>query len=126
MLFVTGADSALDFSCVGKIAGRVSGNSRVVLAPAEGGTYEANLRSGTMAVLLDPGRPESAPGFAIRTAQGVTSATGTFYAVTEYKGQTYGKVKRGTVKRKGTPPTQKDFAAYSSKSKIKPKPPSKN
>jgi filamentous hemagglutinin family protein len=126
MLFVTGADSALDFSCVGKIAGRVSGNSRVVLAPAEGGTYEANLRSGTMAVLLDPGRPESAPGFAIRTAQGVTSATGTFFAVTEYKGQTYGKVKKGTVKRKATPPGKPDFAAYLSKSKTKPKPPSKN
>jgi filamentous hemagglutinin family protein len=126
MLFVTGADSALDFSCVGKIAGRVSGNSRIVLAPAEGGTYEANLRSGTMSVLLDPGRPESAPGFAIRTAQGVTSATGTFFAVTEYKGQTYGKVKKGTVKRKATPPGKPDFAAYLSKSKIKPKPPSKN
>jgi hypothetical protein len=126
MLFVTGADSSLDFSCVGKIAGRVSGNSRIVLAPAEGGTYEANLRSGTMAVLLDPGRPESAPGFAIRTAQGVTSATGTFFAVTEYKGQTYGKVKKGTVKRKATPPGKPDFAAYLSKSKIKPKPPSKN
>jgi len=126
MLFVTGADSSLDFSCVGKIAGRVSGNSRIVLSPAEGGTYEANLRSGTMAVLLDPGRPESAPGFAIRTAQGVTSATGTFFAVTEYKGQTYGKVKKGTVKRKVTPPGKPDFAAYLSKSKTKPKPPSKN
>ena len=63
---------------------------------------------------------------AVRTAQGVTSATGTFYAVTEYKGQTYGKVKKGAVKRKVTPPGKPDFAAYLSKTKTKPKPPSKN
>ena len=120
-LFVTYADSALVFSCAGKIAGRVLGNSRVVLAPAEDGIYEADLRRGTMAVLLDPDRPKGAPGFSIRTAQGVTAAQGTFYAVTEYKGQTYGKVKKGTVKRKVTPPGQPNFAAYLSKSKTKPK-----
>ena len=121
-LFVTSEGADFVFSCVGRISGRVSENSRVVLAPAQDGNYEADLRKGTIAMLLDPERPEGGPGFAIRTAQGVTSATGTFFAVTEYKGQTYGKVKKGTVKRKPTPPSQADFAAYLSKSKSKPKP----
>jgi len=121
-LLVVAADSSLIFSCVGGIAGRVSENSRVVLAPAVDGAYEADLRKGTIAMLLDPDRPEGGPGFAVRTAQGVTSATGTFFAVTEYKGQTYGKAKKGTVKRKAVPPGQPDFAAYLSKSKSKKKP----
>ncbi|MDA9962011.1 FecR domain-containing protein [Opitutales bacterium] len=121
-LFVTSAGAGFVFSCVGKISGRVSENSRVVLAPAQDGSYEADLRKGTIAMLLDPERPEGGPGFAIRTAQGVTSATGTFFAVTEYKGQTYGKVKKGTVKRKATPAGQPYFAAYLSKSKSKSKP----
>jgi ferric-dicitrate binding protein FerR (iron transport regulator) len=73
-------------------------------------------------MLLDPERPEGGPGFAVRTAQGVTSATGTFFAVTEYKGQTYGKVKKGAVKRKPIQPSQADFAVYLSKSKSKSKP----
>ena len=122
-LFVTSAGADFVFSCVGKISGRVSENSRVVLAPAQDGNYEADLRKGTIAMLLDPERPEGGPGFAVRTAQGVTSATGTFFAVTEYKGQTYGKVKKGAVKRKVTPPGQPDFAAYLSKSKSKQKKP---
>jgi len=126
MLFVTAGDSSLVFSGSAGIAGQVSGNSRVVLAPAADGSYEANLRKGTVSVLLDPDRPSGGPGFSVRTAQGLTSAEGTFFAVTEYKGQTYGKVKKGTVKRKVTAPGQADFAAYLSKSKSKPKPASKN
>ncbi|SVE22093.1 uncharacterized protein METZ01_LOCUS474947, partial [marine metagenome] len=123
-LFVVAADSSLVFSCVGGIAGRVSENSRIVLAPAVDGAYEADLRKGTIAMLLDPDRPEGGPSFAVRTAQGVTSATGTFFAVTEYKGQTYTKVKRGAVKRKVLQPTQRDFAAYLNKSKpaLRPQP----
>jgi len=122
-LFVVAADSSLVFSCAGGIAGRVSENSRIVLSPAVDGAYEADLRKGTVAMLLDPDRPKGGPGFAVRTAQGVTSATGTFFAVTEYKGQTYSKAKKGTVKRKATAPNQADFAAYLSKSKSKSKPP---
>ena len=128
-LFVTDATGSLVFSCVGSIAGKLSGNSRVVLAPAVGDLYEADLRRGSMAVLLDPDRPKDSPRFSIRTAQGVTAAKGTFFAVAEYNGQTYGKAKKGTVKRKVTPPGQPDFAAYLSKSKSKPappKPPKKN
>jgi hypothetical protein len=122
-LFVTATESSIVFTGKAGIAGRLSENSRVVLAPAAGDTHEAHLRKGTIAVFLDPDRPKDSPGFAVRTSQGVTSATGTFFAVTEYKGQTYGKVKKGTVKRKTIPPGQPNFAAYLKKSSGKPKPP---
>ena len=121
VLVVTASEAALVFPCSGAMAGMVSENTRVVLEPATTDkTYRADLRKGTVAILLDPDRPKDGSGFAVRTAQGVTSATGTFYAVTEFKGQTYTKVKRGAVKRKVIRPTQKDFAAYLSKSKPKP------
>jgi len=123
VLVVTASEAALVFSCSGAMAGMVSENTRVVLEPATADkTYSADLRKGTVSVLLDPDRPNDGSGFSVRTAQGVTSATGTFYAVTEFKGQTYTKVKRGSVKRRVIRPTQKDFAAYLSKSKSKPKP----
>ncbi len=126
VLVLTAPGATLVFSCAGGMAGMISGNTRVVLEPAMAdNTYRADLRKGTVAILLDPDRPKDGSGFSIRTAQGVTSATGTFYAVTEFKGQTYTKVKRGAVKRKVLRPTQKDFAAYLSKSKSKPKPPAK-
>ena len=123
VLVVTDSEAALVFSCSGAMAGMVSENTRVVLEPATADkTYSADLRKGTVSVLLDPDRPKDGSGFSVRTAQGVTSATGTFYAVTEFKGQTYTKVKRGSVKRRVIQPTRKDFAAYLSKSKSKPKP----
>ena len=49
----------------------------------------------------------------------MTEATGTFYAVTEYKGQTYTSVKKGEVKKKTTPPAKPDFAAYLKRAKSK-------
>jgi len=123
VLVLTAPEATLVFSCSGGMAGMVSENTRVLLEPATvDKTYMADLRKGTVAILLDPDRPKDGSGFSVRTAQGVTSATGTFYAVTEFKGQTYTKVKRGSVKRRVIQPTRKDFAAYLSKSKSKPKP----
>ena len=121
-LLVVSSDSSFIFSDKAGIAGRVSENTRIVLSPAEDGTFQSELRLGTIAVYLDPERPEGSSGFAVRTSQGVTSAIGTFFAVTEYKGQTYSKVKKGTVQRKTIPPGQPDFAAYLRKSKTKAKP----
>lgn len=126
ILFLTTADSSFVVSFPGKIAARVAGNSRVVLSPVKNGQYEADLRLGTISALLDPQRNKKMdPGFAVRTLTGVTEATGTFYAVTEYKGQAYTSVKKGNVVKKTTPSAKLNFNDYLKKSKLKPKPPSK-
>lgn len=126
ILFLTTADSSFVVSFPGKIAARVAGNSRVVLSPVKNGRYEADLRLGTISALLDPLRDKKMdPGFAVRTLTGVTEATGTFYAVTEYKGQAYTSVKKGNVVRKTTPSAKPNFNDYLKRSKPKPKPPSK-
>ena len=92
----------------------------IFLMAEEDGRYEVDLQLGTVAALLDPKRDkENEPAFAIRGSGGVTEATGTFYAVTEYKGQTYSAVKKGTVKKKTTPPAKPDFSAYLKKAKAK-------
>ena len=126
ILFLTTADSSFVVSFPGKIAARVAGNSRVVLSPVKNKRYEADLRLGTISALLDPLRDKKMdPGFAVRTLTGVTEATGTFYAVTEYKGQAYTSVKKGNVVKKTTPSAKPNFNDYLKRSKPKPKPPSK-
>ena len=63
--------------------------------------------------MLDPSRNViGAPIFAIQTTTGLVEARGTFYAIAEYKGQTYTAVKRGSVYKRETPPTMRDFASY--------------
>ncbi len=116
--------SSLIFSCPIGIAAQIAGPAEFILGPAINNRYEAELRRGTMAVLLDPDRPKNSPQFAIRTADGIALAKGTFYAVTEYKGQSYVKVKKGEVKTKPKPPGMPNFSAYLKKSKV-PKPLSK-
>lgn len=112
-LIVTGEGSELYLSFPGRISARIGENSRVVLGPAVDGLYEVDLRLGTVTARLDPERDrEQEPGFAIRTKDGVTRATGTYFAVTEYNGQSYAAVKKGEVKKKTTPPAEPDFSAY--------------
>jgi len=119
-LFSVPDDGELIVSFPSKIAARVGENSRIVVGPAEKGKYEVDLRSGTVSALLDPERDKaSSPSFAVRTKSGVTEATGTFYAVTEYKGQSYSAVKKGNVKKETTPPAKPDFSAYLKKSQKK-------
>ena len=110
-------ESTLVFSCPGGIAGKVTGPARFILGPPLKNRYELNLRQGTVAILLDPDRPRGSPEFAVRTDDGYALAEGTFYAVTEYKGQAYGKVKNGTIKTKPKPPMERNFAAYGRKPK---------
>ena len=118
ILFVVGADSELILSFPGQAASRVGGNSRVVVAPAREGRYEIDLQLGTISALLDPERNlVGAPVFAVRTMSGVVEAKGTFYAITEYKGQTYSAVKKGKIYKKESPPTMSDFASYVNKKK---------
>jgi hypothetical protein len=118
ILLVVAADSELILSFPGRVAARVSENSRLVVGPAVDGRYEVDLRSGTLSALLDPDRDLSQdPSFAVRTLSGVTEAVGTYYAVTEYKGQSYTSVKKGKVQKKTTPPTKPDFSAYLKKKK---------
>jgi hypothetical protein len=118
ILFVVGADSELILSFPGQAASRVGGNSRVVVAPARKGRYEIDLQLGTISALLDPERNlVGAPVFAVRTMSGVVEAKGTFYAITEYKGQTYSAVKKGKIYKKESPPTMSDFASYVNKKK---------
>ena len=103
-----------------KIVARFGENTRAVVEPEEDGRYEVDLQLGTVTALLDPKRDkEKEPAFAIRGSGGVTEATGTFYAVSEYKGQTYTAVKKGEVKKKTTPPAKPDFSAYLKKAKAK-------
>lgn len=112
-LIVTGEGSELYLSFPGRISARIGENSRVVLGPAMDGLYEVDLRLGTVTARLDPERDqEQEPGFAIRTKDGLTRATGTYFAVTEYNGQSYAAVKKGEVKKKTTPPAEPDFSAY--------------
>jgi len=117
-LLVVAAGSELILSFPGRVAARVAENSRLVVGPAVDGRYEVDLRSGTLSALLDPDRDLSQdPSFAVRTLSGVTEAVGTYYAVTEYKGQSYTSVKKGKVQKKTTPPTKPDFSAYLKKKK---------
>ena len=119
-LYFTGAESELIISYPAKIVARFGENTRAVVEPEEDGRYEVDLQLGTVTALLDPKRDkENEPAFAISGSGGVTEATGTFYAVTEYKGQTYTAVKKGTVKKKTVPPAKPDFAAYLKKAKSK-------
>ncbi len=124
-LFFTESESELIISFPGKIVARLGENTRVVIGPKKDNRYEINLQLGTVSALLDPKRDKAnAPVFAIRTLNGVTEATGTFYAVTEYKGQTYTAVKKGKVKKKVVPSPKPNFAAYLKKAtsaKSKPK-----
>jgi hypothetical protein len=119
-LYFTGAESELIISYPAKIVARFGEDTRAVVAPEEDGRFEVDLQLGTLSALLDPTRDkEKEPAFAIRGSGGVTEATGTFYAVTEYKGQTYTAVKKGEVKKKTIPPAKPDFSAYLKKAKAK-------
>ena len=119
-LYFTAAESELIVSYPAKIVARFGENTRAVVSPEEDGRYEVDLQLGTVSALLDPTRDKlKEPAFAIRGSGGVTEATGTFYAVTEYKGQTYTAVKKGEVKKKTIPPSMPDFSAYLSKTKAK-------
>ena len=103
----------------GKTAVGFAENSRAVLGPPMNNQQTIDLRNGTVSAYLDPERDRSkSPRFAIRTRSGLVEATGTFYAVTEYKGQAYTAVKQGTIKKTPSAPTSYDFAAYIKKSKV--------
>ena len=118
ILFIVSSESELILSFPGKIAACVSENSRLVVGPAKDGCFEVELRNGTVSAMLDPERDLSTePTFAIRTLSGVAEAVGTFYAVTEYKGQSYTAVKKGKVKKETIPPTKPDFSSYLKKKK---------
>ena len=119
-LLVTSAGAELMISFPTQIVARFGGNTQAVVGPQKDGRIEVDLQIGTLSALLDPGRKkEGAPAFAIRGSGGVTEATGTFYAVTEYKGQTYTSVKKGEVKKQTTPPIKPDFSAYVKRAKSK-------
>ena len=119
-LFVTSEGAELMISFPTQIVARFGENTQAVVGPQKDGRYEIDLQIGTLSALLDPGRKkEGAPAFAIRGSGGVTEATGTFYAVTEYKGQTYTSVKKGEVKKQTTPPIKPDFSAYVKRAKSK-------
>ena len=109
---IVSSESEITFSCAVGIAGRITGPAEITLGPAEGNRYEANMKRGTIAILLDPERPRGSPQFAVRTKDGLALARGTFYAITEYKGQTFVKVKTGSIKAKTKPPIKRNFAAY--------------
>ena len=114
------AGGELIISFPGKMAALVGENSRVITGPAEQGKFEVYLKNGTVSALLDPERKrkDSIP-LSIRTRSGVAEAQGTFYAVTEYKGQSYTAVKKGKIEKETKPPTKPDFSAYLSKAKAK-------
>lgn len=117
-LFTVPAQGELVISFPIKAAIWAGGNSRIVVSPQEDGKYEVYLKNGTVSALLDPDVDRTKlPTMLIRTRSGIAEAKGTFYAVTEYKGQAYTAVKKGTVKKDTTPPTKPDFSAYLKKAK---------
>lgn len=109
---IVSAESQITFSCSLGIAGRITGPAEIKLGPAIANRYEAHMKRGTIAILLDPERPSGSPQFSVRTKDGLAIAKGTFYAITEYKGQTFVKVKTGTINAKPKPPLKRNFAAY--------------
>ena len=118
-LFVVPSASVLIVSFKGQTAVRFGENSRAVFGPPANNEQVIDLRKGTVSAYLNPERDQSnSPRFGIRTRAGLVEATGTFYAVTEYKGQAYTAVKKGTIKKTPSVPTNSDFAAYIKKSKV--------
>ena len=118
-LFVVPSSSVLIVSFKGQTAVRFGENSRAVFGPPANNEQVIDLRKGTVSAYLNPERDQSnSPRFGIRTRAGLVEATGTFYAVTEYKGQAYTAVKKGTIKKTPSVPTSSDFAAYIKKSKV--------
>ena len=119
-LLLTAAGAELMIAFPSQIVARLGENTQAVVGPEREGRIEVDLQLGTLTALLDPERKkDGAPAFAVRGSGGVTEATGTFYAVTEYKGQTYTSVKKGEVKKKTIPPAKPDFAAYLKRAKSK-------
>ena len=119
-LFTVPENAELFISFPIKAAIWVGGKSRIVISPVKNGKYELFLKNGTVSAMLDPHTDRAnLPKLLIRTRTGVAEATGTFYAVTEYKGQAYTAVKKGTVDKKTTPPAKPDFSAYLKKAKAK-------
>lgn len=118
-LFLVPSSSELVVSFVGKAAVRFSENSRAVLGPPHNNQQIVDLRNGTVSVYLNPDRDfKKSPSFAILTRSGLIEAKGTFYAVTEYKGQAYTSVKKGKVKKVPNLPAKPDFSAYLRKSNV--------
>jgi hypothetical protein len=118
-LFVVPSASVLIVSFKGQTAVRFGENSRAVFGPPANNEQVIDLRKGTVSAYLNPERDQSnSPRFGIRTRSGLVEATGTFYAVTEYKGQAYTAVKKGKIKKTPSAPTNSDFAAYIKKSKV--------
>lgn len=118
-LFLVPSSSELVVSFVGKAAVRFSENSRAVLGPPQNNQQVVDLRNGTVSAYLNPERDfKTSPSFAIRTRSGLIEAKGTFYAVTEYKGQAYTSVKKGKITKTPTAPSKPDFSAYIRKSKV--------
>ncbi|MAH26110.1 MAG: hypothetical protein CMI19_04055 [Opitutae bacterium] len=117
-LFVVPSASELIVSFKGQTAVRFGENSRAVFGPPANNEQVIDLRKGTVSAFLNPERESNSPRFGIRTRAGLVEATGTFYAVTEYKGQAYTAVKKGTIKKTPSVPTSSDFAAYIKKSKV--------
>ena len=109
---IVSSESEITFTCAVGIAGRMTGPAEIIIGPAVANRYEAIMKRGTIAILLDPERPAGSPQFAVRTKDGLAVAKGTFYAITEYKGQTFVKVKTGTIKANPKPPIKRNFAAY--------------
>ena len=121
-LYLTSEGSELILSYPSSIVARFGENTRAIVGPESDNRLEVDLQLGTVSALLDPDRDkENDPVFAIRGSGGVTEAVGTFYAITEYKGQTYSAIKRGKVAKKTTPPEKPNFSAYINNSKSKKK-----
>jgi hypothetical protein len=121
-LYITNEGSELILSYPSSIVARFGENTRAIVGPESDNRLEIDLQLGTVSALLDPDRnKETEPVFAIRGSGGVTEAVGTFYAITEYKGQTYSAVNKGVVAKKMTPPEKPDFSAYINNSKSKNK-----
>ena len=114
----TGSELAISFK--GKSAIRLGEDTRTVIGPPEGNKQIIDLRKGTVSAYISPDRDSSSfLKFAIKTRSGLIEAKGTFYAVTEYNGQTYTAIKHGKIKKEPKVPEKSNFAAYVKKSSSK-------
>ena len=89
-------------------------------------TNKSLIFVGTVSAYLSPDRDlSSLPQFAIGSRSGLIEAKGTFYAVTEYNGQTYTAIKHGEIKKEPKVPVKSNFAYVKKSSSKKPLKPAK-
>lgn len=92
---------------------RLDENSRVVIGPPVDGAQLVDLRNGTISVLAkEKGETNDRTPFVVRTKSATFETNDSFFAVTEYLGQTFIEVKSGEVNQYPKRANKIKFVSY--------------